>query len=53
MITADVNMNAYKKPDVGRQVEWDLGAFRLCMWMFEHYVFDLVGPRTKLEFLFV
>jgi aarF domain-containing kinase len=30
-----------QKPDVGRQVEWDLGAFRIVMWMFEHWVFDL------------
>lgn len=30
-----------QKPDVGRQVEWDLGAFRIVMWTFEHWVFDL------------
>ncbi|KZP12439.1 ABC1-domain-containing protein [Athelia psychrophila] len=30
-----------QKPDVGKQVEWDLGAYRICMWMFEHWVFDL------------
>ncbi|KAF7970834.1 hypothetical protein HWV62_22784 [Athelia sp. TMB] len=30
-----------QKPDVGKQVEWDLGAYRICMWMFENWVFDL------------
>ncbi|KDR78104.1 hypothetical protein GALMADRAFT_245116 [Galerina marginata CBS 339.88] len=30
-----------QKPDVGKQMEWDLGAFRAMMWMFEHWAFDL------------
>ncbi|EGN97200.1 hypothetical protein SERLA73DRAFT_110371 [Serpula lacrymans var. lacrymans S7.3] len=30
-----------QKPDVNKQIEWDLGAFRAVMWMFEHWVFDL------------
>jgi aarF domain-containing kinase len=30
-----------QKPDVGTQMEWDLGAYRAVMWMFEHWAFDL------------
>ncbi|KAI0763799.1 atypical/ABC1/ABC1-B protein kinase [Trametes elegans] len=30
-----------QKPDVSKQVEWDLGAFRAVMWMYENYLFDL------------
>lgn len=30
-----------QKPDVGKQMEWDLGAYRAVMWMFEHWAFDL------------
>ncbi|PPQ72125.1 hypothetical protein CVT26_006865 [Gymnopilus dilepis] len=30
-----------QKPDVSRQMEWDLAAYRLVMWMFEHWAFDL------------
>jgi aarF domain-containing kinase len=30
-----------QKPDVGKQVEWDLGAYKIVMWMFENWVFDL------------
>ncbi|KAI0629098.1 atypical/ABC1/ABC1-B protein kinase [Trametes polyzona] len=30
-----------QKPDVGKQVEWDLGAFRAVMWVYENYLFDL------------
>jgi aarF domain-containing kinase len=30
-----------QKPDVGKQVEWDLAAYKMVMWMFEHWVFDL------------
>ena len=30
-----------QKPDVGKQMEWDLGAYRIVMWMFEHWAFDL------------
>ena len=30
-----------QKPDVSRQVEWDLGAYRLVMWIYEKYLFDL------------
>lgn len=30
-----------QKPHVGKQVEWDLGAFRAVMWMYENYLFDL------------
>lgn len=30
-----------QKPDVGKQMEWDLGAYRMVMWVFEHWAFDL------------
>lgn len=30
-----------QKPDVGTQMEWDLGAYRMVMWMFENWAFDL------------
>jgi len=30
-----------QKPDVAKQMEWDLGAYRMVMWMFEHWAFDL------------
>ncbi len=30
-----------QKPDVGRQMEWDLGAYRVAMWFFENVAFDL------------
>ncbi|KAI0363112.1 ABC1-domain-containing protein [Pilatotrama ljubarskyi] len=30
-----------QKPDVSKQVEWDLGAFRVVMWLYENYLFDL------------
>jgi len=30
-----------QKPDVSRQMEWDLGAYRIVMWLFEHVAFDL------------
>ncbi|KAI9064947.1 hypothetical protein FKP32DRAFT_1648458 [Trametes sanguinea] len=30
-----------QKPDVSKQVEWDLAAFRAVMWIYEHYLFDL------------
>ncbi|KAH9889564.1 atypical/ABC1/ABC1-B protein kinase [Cubamyces lactineus] len=30
-----------QKPDVSKQVEWDLGAFRAVMWVYENYLFDL------------
>ncbi|KAI0645341.1 ABC1 family-domain-containing protein [Trametes meyenii] len=30
-----------QKPDVSRQVEWDLAAFRAVMWVYENYLFDL------------
>ncbi|KAI8974036.1 ABC1-domain-containing protein [Trametes punicea] len=30
-----------QKPDVSKQVEWDLGAFRIVMWIYENYLFDL------------
>ncbi|KAH0835689.1 ABC1-domain-containing protein [Lanmaoa asiatica] len=30
-----------QKPDVTKQIEWDLGAFRMVMWMFEKWMFDL------------
>ncbi|KAF8063508.1 ABC1 family-domain-containing protein [Lyophyllum atratum] len=30
-----------QKPDVATQMEWDLGAYRAVMWMFEHWAFDL------------
>lgn len=30
-----------QKPEVGIQMEWDLGAYRAVMWMFENWAFDL------------
>ncbi|GLB42784.1 putative ABC1 family protein [Lyophyllum shimeji] len=30
-----------QKPDVAKQMEWDLAAYRAVMWMFEHWAFDL------------
>ncbi|KAF9005222.1 ABC1 family-domain-containing protein [Cyathus striatus] len=30
-----------QKPSVGKQMEWDLGAYRMVMWMFENWAFDL------------
>ena len=30
-----------QKPDVSKQMEWDLGAYRMVMWVFEHWAFDL------------
>lgn len=30
-----------QKPDVSKQTKWDLGAFRLVMWVYERYLFDL------------
>ncbi|PCH36739.1 ABC1-domain-containing protein [Wolfiporia cocos MD-104 SS10] len=30
-----------QKPDVSKQVEWDLGAFRIVMWIYENYLFDM------------
>lgn len=30
-----------QKPSVSKQVEWDLGAYRLVMWIYEKYLFDL------------
>ncbi|KAF9474483.1 ABC1-domain-containing protein [Pholiota conissans] len=30
-----------QKPSVGTQMNWDLGAYRAVMWMFENWAFDL------------
>lgn len=30
-----------QKPEVTKQIEWDLGAFRMVMWIFENWMFDL------------
>lgn len=30
-----------QKPDVAKQVEWDLGAYRIVMWLYENYLFDM------------
>jgi aarF domain-containing kinase len=30
-----------QKPAVGKQVEWDLAAFKAVMWMYEHWIFQL------------
>ena len=30
-----------QKPDVAKQMEWDLGAYKAVMWMFEHWAFNL------------
>ncbi|KAI0795083.1 ABC1 family-domain-containing protein [Abortiporus biennis] len=30
-----------QKPDVTKQVEWDLGAYRIVMWLYEHVFFDM------------
>lgn len=40
-----------QKPHVGKQVEWDVGAFCAVMWVYKNYLFDLpvyfvVGKRT-------
>ncbi|KAG6879184.1 hypothetical protein C0992_004542 [Termitomyces sp. T32_za158] len=53
-----------QKPDVAKQMEWDLGAYRAVMWMFENWAFDLpwnfwlIGPdfisdhlRQELDFV--
>ena len=45
-----------QKPDVAKQMEWDLAAYRAVMWMFENWAFDLpvyfvVGePRFRTGF---
>lgn len=45
-----------QKPAVGKQVEWDLGAYRIVMWLYENYFFDmpvyfLVGRHRSLAIL--
>jgi aarF domain-containing kinase len=30
-----------QKPAVGKQVSWDLASFKMVMWMYEHWVFNL------------
>ncbi|PPR01545.1 hypothetical protein CVT24_001856 [Panaeolus cyanescens] len=30
-----------QKPDVSKQMEWDLTVYRMVMWMFENWAFDL------------
>ncbi|KAF5376379.1 hypothetical protein D9757_008675 [Collybiopsis confluens] len=30
-----------QKPDIAKQMKWDLGAYRMVMWMFENWAFDL------------
>ncbi|KIK55680.1 hypothetical protein GYMLUDRAFT_47642 [Collybiopsis luxurians FD-317 M1] len=30
-----------QKPDIAKQMKWDLGVYRMVMWMFEHWAFDL------------
>lgn len=30
-----------QKPAVAKQTEWDLGAYRMVLWMFEKWAFDL------------
>ena len=30
-----------QKPDVTKQVEWDLAAYRAVMWIYENYLFDM------------
>ncbi|KAI5999734.1 ABC1 family-domain-containing protein [Pisolithus marmoratus] len=49
-----------QKPDVSKQVEWDLGAFRIVMWMFEnwfdmpvYFAVDFISShlRQELDFL--
>lgn len=30
-----------QKPDVSKQVEWDLGAYRIVMWLYENYIFHM------------
>ena len=30
-----------KKPDVTKQMEWDLGTYRVMMWMYENWFFDM------------
>ena len=47
-----------QKPDVSKQVEWDLGAFRAVMWLYEHWLFHLpvcfaVGTSLSLLHCFI
>ncbi|KAH9481461.1 ABC1 family protein lscO [Psilocybe cubensis] len=50
-----------QKPDVAKQMVWDLGAYRAVMWMFENWAFDLpvyfavdfVSEHLKQELDFV
>lgn len=30
-----------QKPDVSKQVNWDLGAYRAVMWLYEKYIFNM------------
>ena len=30
-----------QKPDVGKQVDWDLGAYKIVMWLYENYIFNM------------
>lgn len=45
-----------QKPDVGKQVEWDLGAYKIVMWLYENYIFDMpvyftVGQSVRFSIL--
>jgi len=50
-----------QKPDVSKQVEWDLGAFRIVMWLYENYLFnvpayfvvDFISDHLRRELDFV
>ena len=30
-----------QKPDVSKQVEWDLAGYRATMWIYEKFLFDM------------
>lgn len=39
-----------QKPAVSTQVDWDLAAYRIVMWMYEKYVFVLTIRRDKVSY---
>ena len=39
-----------QKPDVSKQVEWDLGAFTVVMWMYEHWIFNVPAMFAVSEY---
>ncbi len=39
-----------QKPDVSNQVDWDLGAFTVVMWMYEHWIFNVPAMFAVSEY---